>query len=406
MRKLTIVFFDAGGGHRNAAEALKGTLEQQSRPWDVHLMNLQEQLDPIDVIRCATGIRIQDGYNLILRKGWTRPTPQLLVLLRGLVRLYHRRMVSVLETYWREHPADLVLSVIPLFNRALAASLREAAPGTAFATLLTDLADCPPHFWIEPESEFLICGTERAEQQALDMGHARHRVFRTSGMILKPGFYDRPGLDVPRERTRLGLRPGLPTGIVLFGGHGAPVMAEIARQLDAIPSEFQLIMICGHNQKLCSQLRGMRTRRPIFVEGFTTKVAHYMALSDFFIGKPGPGSISEALQFDLPVIVERNKKTMPQERYNTEWVAEKRLGIVLRSFAEIAPGLKQMLRQETFAELRANARAYSNRAIFEIPSILEDVLERHVPYSVPVSPAFTDVSVGHGAAWARSSGMS
>jgi len=406
MRKLTIVFFDAGGGHRNAAEALKGTLERQSRPWDVHLMNLQEQLDPIDVIRCATGIRIQDGYNLILRKGWTRPTPQLLILLRGLVRLYHRRMVSVLETYWREHPADLVLSVIPLFNRALAASLREAAPGTAFATLLTDLADCPPHFWIEPESEFLICGTERAEQQALDMGHARHRVFRTSGMILKAGFYDRPGMDVPRERIRLGLRPGLPTGIVLFGGHGAPIMAEIARQLDAIPSELQLIMICGHNQKLCAQLRGMRTRRPILVEGFTTKVAHYMALSDFFIGKPGPGSISEALQFDLPVIVERNKKTMPQERYNTEWVAEKRLGIVLRSFAEIAPGMEQMLRKETFAELRANARAYSNLAIFEIPSILEDVLERHVPYSVPVSPAFRDVSVGHGAAWARSSGMS
>ena len=72
MRKLTIVFFDAGGGHRNAAEALKGTLEQQPRPWHVELMNLQDQLDSIDVIRRATGIRIQDGYNLILRKGWTR----------------------------------------------------------------------------------------------------------------------------------------------------------------------------------------------------------------------------------------------------------------------------------------------------------------------------------------------
>jgi 1,2-diacylglycerol 3-beta-galactosyltransferase len=130
-----------------------------------------------------------------------------------------------------------------------------------------------------------------------------------------------------------------------------------------------------------------------------------MALSDFFIGKPGPGSISEALQFDLPVVVERNKKTMPQERYNTAWIAEKRLGIVLRSFGEIAAGVEQLLREETFAELRANARAYSNRAIFEIPSILDEVLERHVPYSVPVSPAFTDVAVGRGAAWAGTSGM-
>src|SRR5215467_8973186 len=120
MRKLTIVFFDAGGGHRNAAEALKASLDMQERPWDVRLLNLQELLDSIDVIRRATGIRIQDGYNLILRKGWTRPTPQLLVMMRGLIRLYHARVVSSLKKHWQQNPTDLVLSVIPLFNRAMA----------------------------------------------------------------------------------------------------------------------------------------------------------------------------------------------------------------------------------------------------------------------------------------------
>jgi hypothetical protein len=391
MRKLTIVFFDAGGGHRNAAEALKTTLEQHSRPWDVRLMNLQEQLDSIDVIRRATGIRIQDGYNLILRKGWTRPTKQLLVLLRGLVRLYHGQVVAMLEKYWREHPADLVLSVIPLFNRALGESLHSEAPQTAFATLLTDLADCPPHFWIEEESEFLICGTERAEQQAFAAGHSRDRVFRTSGMILKPKFYEKPQLNVHAERERLGLHPSLPTGIVMFGGHGAPVMAEIAEHIDAGPAEVQQILICGHNQKLYSELAGKRTRRPIRVEGFTSNVAHYMALSDFFIGKPGPGSISEALQFDLPVILERNNRTMPQERYNADWVLEKRLGIVLKDFSEIATGVEQLTQPQTFAELRANARAYTNRAIFEVPAILDEVVERHVPVLVP---AISDATVG------------
>jgi hypothetical protein len=403
MRKLTIVFFDAGGGHRNAAEALKSTLEAQAQPWDVRLLNLQELLDSIDVIRRATGIRIQDGYNLILRKGWTRPTPQLLVLLRGLVRLYHGRVVSVLEKYWRQNPTELVLSAIPLFNRALAESVCHVMPNAAFATLLTDLADCPPHFWIEPESEFLICGTERAEQQALAAGHARHRVFRTSGMILKAKFYEMPSVDVAAERKRIGLEPGLPTGIVMFGGHGAPVMREIAKRLDAGKQRVQLIMICGHNQKLRADLQAMQTRVPMLVEGFTSNVAHYMSLADFFVGKPGPGSISEALQFHLPVILERNQRTMPQERYNTEWVTEKRMGIVLRSFGEIAQGVEQLLEPQTFAELRANACRYSNRALFEIPMILDEVLERHVPYSLPVSPAFTDSqALGSGAAWAGS----
>jgi hypothetical protein len=391
MRKLTVVFFDAGGGHRNAAEALRGVLEAQPRRWEVDLLNLQELLDSIDVIRKATGIRIQDGYNLILRRGWTRPTPHLLVLLRRLIRLYHKRVVSVLADHWRQGRPDMVLSVIPLFNRALAESIRMASPGTAFATLLTDMADFPPHFWMEEESEFIICGTERAEQQALSMGHPRARVFKTSGMVLKPGFYERPTIDVAAERARLGLEPKLPTGIVTFGGHGSPHMLEIARRLNESQNRVQLIMICGHNQKLCAELSQMQTRIPMRVEGFTSNVPYYMSLADFFIGKPGPGSISEALQFHLPVIIEGNRKTMPQERYNTEWVEEKRLGIVLRSFRDIGRGVEELLQEPTLAQLRANASTYSNRALFEVPAILEEALERHIPHSVPQSSSLTDI---------------
>ncbi len=74
---------------------------------------------------------------------------------------------------------------------------------------------------------------------------------------------------------------------------------------------------------------------------------YYMHLSDFFVGKPGPGSISEALKMELPVILERNAWTLPQERYNAEWVREKRVGIVLRNFREVESAVRQLLRQWT-----------------------------------------------------------
>ncbi|HEX9110222.1 MAG TPA: hypothetical protein VF845_01995, partial [Terriglobales bacterium] len=106
MRKLTIIFHHAGGGHRSAADALKDTLAGQEHPWDVTLLDLQELLDPLDLLRRATGQRIQDTYNLILRRGWTRLTPQLLVLLLGTIRLYHSPIVKALRAYWAQHPAD------------------------------------------------------------------------------------------------------------------------------------------------------------------------------------------------------------------------------------------------------------------------------------------------------------
>jgi len=376
-RKITIVFFDAGGGHRSAAEALKGVLETQQRPWQVELLNLQELLDRLDVLKKLTGLRIQDGYNLILRKGWTRLTPQLLPVLQGVIAMYHRPTVKMLAKYWKENPTDLVLSVIPHFNRALADSIRESTPATAFATLLTDFADYPPHFWIERQSQYFIRGTERAEQQAFDHGHDRDHVFLASGMVMKSKFYEKRSVDLPAEMSRLGLDPDLPAGIVLFGGHGSNTIVDIVKRLNAGRSELQLILICGKNQRLLKTIKAMPTRFPKFVEGFTQDVDFYMALSSFFIGKPGPGSISEALQFHLPVIVECNGRTLPQERYNAQWVTEKRVGIVLTSFRQIREGVEQLLEPSAYEELCANAQAYENRALLEIPGFLDQILQRH-----------------------------
>ena len=379
MRKLTIVFHHAGGGHRSAADALKATLSSQADPWDVSLLDIQELLDPLDLLRRATGLRIQDTYNLILRKGWTRFTPQLLVVLQGTIRAYHSPIVKALRAYWAQHPADLALSVIPHFNRAIAASLRPVTrtPGTKtpFVTLITDLADYPPHFWIERESEYIIAGTERARQQALTMGHSAGHIFQTSGMILKPRFYEKTTVDRVAERKRLGLEPDCPTAIVLFGGHGSQVMVDITRKLNEAGSGVQLILICGHNQKLAAELRKLPTRKPIAVVGFAQNVEYYMALADFFIGKPGPGSISEALQFHLPVIVECNSKTLPQERYNAEWVTDNGYGIVVPSFKRIAPAVQRLLGRATFNEFRRKAGEYSNRALLEVPVILERCVE-------------------------------
>ena len=376
MRRLTIVFHHAGGGHRNAAEAVKSTLTQQDRPWDVTLLDFQELLDSLDLVRRFTGIRIQDVYNQILRHGWTRFTPQLLRILQGTIYAYHSPIVKALRAYWAEHPTDLVLSVIPHFNRELADSLRgNGSKKAAFVTLITDLADYPPHFWIERESEYIIVGTERARQQALAMGHAADHVFQTSGMVLKPKFYDQVVVDQVAERTRFGLEPDCRTGIVLFGGHGSSVMVDIVKRLDQSGADVQLILICGHNQKLESEIRALPTRKPMLVLGFTGDVEHYMALADFFIGKPGPGSISEALQFHLPVIVECNNKTLPQERYNAEWVAEKGFGIVVPSFREIAPAVERLIEPSAFNEFLRNTSTYSNRALLEVSEILEKCYE-------------------------------
>ena len=384
MNRIDFIFFDAGGGHRSAALALKAVIEQQDRSWDVRLVNLQDILDSLDIFRKYTGIRMQDVYNLMLKKGFTLGSKQMLPVMHGLIRLYHGQQVKLLTKFWNERAPDLVVSLIPNFNRALFQSLRNAdqmasRTPTPMMTILTDLADYPPHFWIEQQEQFFVCGTEKAVQQARSLGHPDSRIFKTSGMIVRPRFYEPVEVDVAQQRERLGLNPDLPTGLVLFGGQGSNRMVSIAKSVDGSGLPVQLIFICGKNQVLQRRLKEMPLRFPNVLEGFTNEIPYYMRLCDFFIGKPGPGSISEALAMKLPVILESNAWTLPQELYNAEWVQENKLGVVLKSFSGIADGLKQMLDPTSYGEFRRAVEGINNRAVFEIPEIVNSLLPRQTP---------------------------
>jgi hypothetical protein len=370
---IDFLFFDAGGGHRSAATALKSVIDGQNLPWDVRMVNIQEILDSLDVFRKVTGLRLEDIYNKMLAKGWTLGAAEGLKFMQAVIRLYHRPVVRLLEQHWERTRPAMVVSLVPNFNRALYQSLRAALPATPFVTILTDFADYPPHFWMEPfqvNAQDLICGTARAVQQAAVLGYPPDRVFPTSGMILRPNFYEPVTADRAAERTRLGLDPQRPTGLVLFGGQGSNVMLEIARRLPGT----QLILICGRNRKLAAALRDLPSSAPRFIEGFTSEIPYYMHLSDFFIGKPGPGSISEAVAMKLPVIVERNAWTLPQERYNVDWVLERHAGIVLDNFRGVAAAVDRML--GSLDVFRAGVAQIHNRAVFEIPDILSAILER------------------------------
>lgn len=373
---IDFVYFDAGGGHRSAALALQSVIASQGYDWNVRLVNLQEVLDRLDIFRKVTGIRLQDIYNLLLAKGWTLGSKHLLRGMHLVIRFYHRPTVELLADFWRERRPDWVVSLVPNLNRALFESLAKALPAAPYVTILTDLADYPPHFWIERQPQYFICGSDRAIEQARSLGHPSERLFRVSGMILGPQFYEPLPANRAEGRLHLGLDPDVPTGMVLFGGQGSDTMYSIARRLGNSSKKLQLILICGRNNLLKSRLEHIEARNKIYVEGFTREIPRYMYLSDFFIGKPGPGSISEALHLGLPVIVQKNAWTLPQERFNAEWVEENGLGLVLPNFRRIDQAVEFLLESRRFEQMKSNALALHNRAVFEIPEILACILSR------------------------------
>lgn len=281
MTRIDLIFYGGGGGHRSTATALSQVIEKQQPSWQPRLVNIEKTgiIEQADMFYRMTGLNGNDIYNLLLKKGWTFLTPLLRSLAKLNIRQNSSELIALLESHWRKNQPDLVVSCIPFYNRVLRESLQKAIPKTPFVTILIDFADCPPNFWIEPQEQFLICPTEQAVEQARAFGHQEKRIFRTSGVVINPRFYETITVDRRIERQRLGLAPDLPTGLVLFGGYGSKVMLEIAKRLECFQDKLQLMFICGRNEELASALRQSQGFQKRFVTTFTEDIRYYMHLA-------------------------------------------------------------------------------------------------------------------------------
>lgn len=392
MARIQLLYFDAGGGHAAAARALAAVLRRNGRTGDVELIHVQELLDRLDFVRRWTGLRLQDSYNLLLAHDWTFGMTAAARLLQATIRTRGSAITAELRRHFERTQPDLVVSVIPHFNGRIAAALAQTVPQARMMLVLTDLADTAPSFWLHEVAagaaaapHTVVCGTARAVAQARGHGLDETRILATSGMILRAGFYEPAPDEAARARARaaLQLSPTLPTALVLAGGAGSRSMIEIAERLERVPQPVQALFLCGRNDELMRALHGLRSRRPRHITGFTEDVPGLMRLADFFIGKPGPGSLSEAIEMRLPPLVVVNGRTLPQERYNGAWLRENDYGIVLRHWRELDGAVARLLAEGELQRLRQRLAGVSNRAVFEIAAEAERQLAGGVEAIAP-----------------------
>jgi len=381
-REVLLFTIDAGGGHRSAARALVAAAEETGTSWAFRVESFQETLLPLDLLKRLTGIALEDAYNLILRRHWNALMVPLLRVMHAGIRVRRPALVRTLTEWLRAQPRpEAVLSVMPNFNGVMRDALRDAHPGVPLIVVLTDLADFPPRFWIEPGIDRVVVGTDEAREQALALGLPEERISRVSGMVLHPRFYRGSGPGVrDRVRAELGLGPGDLAVTLLFGGKGSPEMVPLAEQLLEGHSDWKVVAICGDNPGLLERFAPLEARSSgrLRTFGFTDRVADLMAASDVLATKPGPGSLTEAAQQRVPVVVIRNRHTIPQERFNTDFVATHGLGRVVGHWREI-PGAVAELHRDPDERARIRERLAAlppNRAVYEVVELIDHEIGR------------------------------
>jgi 1,2-diacylglycerol 3-beta-galactosyltransferase len=66
---------------------------------------------------------------------------------------------------------------------------------------------------------------------------------------------------------------------------------------------------------------------------------------------------------------------MPQERPNVDWVRDNKLGLVVDNFKNIVAAVRWLLEGDHLTHFRQNAKRLDNRAVFEIPLLLDRIMD-------------------------------
>lgn len=352
-RKPRIVFYfsDTGGGHRSAAEAIIEALENEFAGFFT-----AEMVDFFKGFGPGPMRRMPDLYPEMVKakRLWqasfyaTNGRPQA----RVMTATFWPLMKPTMQKLVRRHPADLVVSVHPLATTAALKALGAKRP--PFYTVVTDLVTTHA-LWFDARADRIMVPTESARQRALHY-HMPPDKLEIVGLPVAQQ-YCTPAGNKPALRRRLGWPADLPMILIVGGGEGMGPLAKTSRAVDESGLRLGMAIVCGRNEKLKASLLSEAWANPTFVYGFTRDMPDLMRAADVIVTKAGPGTIAEALNAALPIVL--YAKIAGQEDGNVTFVESEGAGVWAPSPVLVVRALSRWLTrpEERRAAIDASRRA-------------------------------------------------
>ncbi|OLC25473.1 MAG: hypothetical protein AUG06_02145 [Actinobacteria bacterium 13_1_20CM_2_65_11] len=333
--RVLILFSDTGGGHRAAARALTDALKQLDPTCVVTVADPLITQGPEVVRRLASLYspliqRSRVAWGAVYHSSNTKPT------FAAIRAVFGRGVRNAISELLQQHDPDVVLSVHPLLNHVAHQAIQKGGRPRALMTVITDLVDFH-RGWTFSQADLVVAPTELARKVALRRRVPADRV-KLLGLPVDLRF--RP--PAPGEKLALRRRFGLDetrfTVLVMGGAAGVGNLLKQVRVLAWEPHQWQVVAVCGRNEKLRRRLARVRFATPTLILGFVDYMPELMRACDAVVTKAGPGAIAEALATGVPVLI---TGFLPgQESPNVDFVVESGFGAFTPKENELLDGMR------------------------------------------------------------------
>lgn len=318
---ILFLFSDTGGGHRSAAEAIIEALRLDfGESFSTEMVDIFKEYAPAPLNHAPAwyprmvrvpqawglGYYLSDGQaraQLIARTTWPY------------VRHSARQLVE-------NHPSDVVVAVHPLAIAPVLHVLKKKTTRPPFITVVTDLVTGHA-LWYHPGTDLCVVPTEASRRRALGCGLRPDQV-EVIGLPVANRFCQPPA-DRVALRARLGWPQDLPVVLLVGGVEGMGPLKKTALAIANAGLPIALMIIAGRNQDLKRRLEAISWSVPTWIYGFVREMPEFMQAADILVTKAGPGTISEALNAGLPMIL--YSRVPGQEDGNVDYVVSEGAGI-------------------------------------------------------------------------------
>ena len=299
-QKVAILYADTGGGHRSAAQAIAQgiqlaypdlydvTFVNNFRDWPFPFCYAEDIYPPM-----------VNHARLVYQAAFRASNHQSVTTM--VRRLYEPLSEKLAAEMLLQFPADLYISVHPLYNQVLPTAILQSGSRAKYVSVVTDLVSGHSQ-WFNGHVHRYIVPTHVAFDQAVQYGIPGDRI-RIAGQPVWPDFQKRLRLG-GQTRESLGLDPDIPVALLVGGGDGMGRLQSLAKTIATSKLRMQLIVVCGRNLQALQVLDSVKPKIPALrVFGFVNNIPELMGASDFLITKAGPGTICEGFIAGLPIIL-------------------------------------------------------------------------------------------------------
>jgi 1,2-diacylglycerol 3-beta-galactosyltransferase len=367
---ILFLFSDTGGGHRSATEAIIEALQLEygdafsTEMVDIFLDYAPPPLNQLPALYPKL-VRAPRAWGLgyLLSNGHRRAR-----LITGSAWPYVRRAVHRLVS---DHPCDLIVSVHPVANAPALKALGPKHP--PFITVVTDLVTTHA-MWYHTQTDLCVVPTEEAYRRAISCG-LKPEQLRVIGLPVADRFCQPVG-DRTVLRQRFGWPVDRPLVLLVGGGEGMGPLEQTAISISTACPYASLVVITGRNQHLKAHLEAISWPIPAFIYGFVHEMPDFMRAADVLVTKAGPGTICEALNAGLPMIL--YSRLPGQEDGNVGYVVAEGAGIWAPTPEKITTALKDWLEQpaKRFRAMSACQRLARPEAARQIAHLIAETIDQ------------------------------